>query len=416
MWILKNKIFWCLLLVVTESSAQSVSHLIEASLLVHPAIKSAHSGAKEAQTGMRIAEKQFWPTPSVMLEQVNPSSADPAYGGSGVSQIYRLQQPLWTWGRLDAGVDKAQLQGHAAEVHLLDVRQQVALDTLQAWVDWTAATEKIAVVERSLAKYTALRDLVERRIEAGASAPAERSTTQARWGQASVQLTVFRTAQAMAKVRVLQLSGLEIKVVPLVLDQVTLPKSPALQEVLDFSPVLKKAQLQIELAQADVRARRAQGLPEVYARAEHQRYPAGQSASRVFLGVQSNFGAGLSHQDEVAALQQRITGLREDAQARQIEVTQQYEAMALSLAQASESLPVLRANVDTNMESLASMERQFLTGRRSWIDVLNAVRESMQSELELVDSQLSIVRAQWRLNLMAMPVEAITRTFVTAGS
>lgn len=416
MWILKNKFFWCLLLVVTESSAQSVSHLIEASLLVHPAIKSAHSGAKEAQTGMRIAEKQFWPTPSVVLEQVNPSGADPAYGGSGVSQIYRLQQPLWTWGRLDAGVDKAQLQGHAAEVQLLDVRQQVALDTLQAWVDWTTATEKIAVVERNLVKYTALRDLVERRIEAGASAPAERSTTQARLGQARVQLTVFRTAQAMAKVRVLQLSGLEIKAVPLVLDQVTFTKWPALQEVLDFSPVLKKAQLQIELAQADVRARRAQGLPEVYARAEHQRYPAGQSASRVFLGVQSNFGAGLSHQDEVAALQQRITGLREDAQARQIEVTQQYEAMALSLAQALESLPVLRANVDTNMESLASMERQFLTGRRSWIDVLNAVREFMQSELELVDSQLSTVRAQWRLNLMAMPVEAITRTFVTAGS
>jgi len=405
-----------LLLCSLALKAQPLSVFVLQSEDVHPAIKSARSTVQEAQAGLQGAKKQYWPTPSVTLEQVNPSSADPAYGGRGNSHIYRLQQPLWTWGRISAGVDKAQLQGDTAEAHVLEVRQQVAFDTVQAWIEWTGAGEKAAVVERSLTKYIGLRDLVERRIESGASAPAERSTTLARLGQAQVQLTAFRTAQAMAQAKLQQLSGLAAQASPVLSSPDPSMVMPSLQDVLDFSPVLKKSQLQIELAQADVRVRRAQGYPEAYARMEHQRYPAGQNAHRVFVGVQSNFGAGLSNLDEVAALEQRITSLREDATAKKMEVTQQYTSQNLSLQQSLQSMPALQANVDSNTESLASMERQFLTGRRSWIDVLNAVRELTQAELDLVDAKLMIWRAQWQLSLLAMPVSEVPRFFEKTGS
>jgi adhesin transport system outer membrane protein len=271
------------------------------------------------------------------------------------------------------------------------------------------------VATSSLEKFKALRDLVERRIDAGASAPSELSITLARLGQTNVQLTALKTSEAMAKARLFQLSGLEPLPGKLPTDAFSKVQPPILDDVLAFSPALKKAQLQVALAEVEAKLKRAQSFPEIYARAEHQRYPAGQNASRVFAGLQSNFGAGLSQMDEVAALLRRVETLREEFKSKQMEVTQQYDAMFLSLQQASQGLLDIESNVDASAQSLASMERQFLTGRRTWIDVLNAVRESMQAEMELIDAKTAILRAQWRLNLMAKPVEEVTSHFEKLG-
>jgi hypothetical protein len=65
------------------------------------------ASAKQALEG---AQWQFYPTPSVGFEQVDASAGDPnypSYGDKNVTTL-RLQQPLWTGGRLSAGLDKAQ--------------------------------------------------------------------------------------------------------------------------------------------------------------------------------------------------------------------------------------------------------------------------------------------------------------------
>ena len=47
-----------------------------------------------------------------------------------------------------------------------------------------------------------------------------------------------------------------------------------------------------------------------------------------------------------------------------------------------------------------SYARQFTAGRKSWIDVLNAVRESTQSELTADDAQAQMVAASLRLRVL----------------
>jgi adhesin transport system outer membrane protein len=398
------------------ANAQQIAVFITQSITKHPSVSAAQSAIQESQFGVSAAQKQYWPTPSVLLEQVNPSNADPSYAVGGVSQVYRLQQPVWTWGRIGAGVDKSKLQASVAEVNLLEARQTVAVDTLQAWLDFNGSNDKLGVIERSLRKYNELRELVQRRIEKGASAPSEISTTQARVGQAEVQRVAFQTSLAMAKSRLQQLSGISPSPVPLPASLSTWAPVPSLDEVLAFSTAVQKAQLQVQVAEAEVSVKRAQALPEVYARLEHQKYPNGLNASRVFVGLQSSFGAGLSNIDEAAALAKRIDTLRADEEAKRMEMAQQFEAIQLSLKQAQEGLPAIERNVKATMESLDSMERQFLTGRRSWLDVLNAVRETLQSELELVDAKVAIVRAQWRLALLVMPAEEAMRLYGKTGS
>ena len=45
--------------------------------------------------------------------------------------------------------------------------------------------------------------------------------------------------------------------------------------------------------------------------------------------------------------------------------------------------------------------RLFTSGRRSWLDLINAVREHSQSELQLVEAQAALVGGGFKINLMA---------------
>jgi adhesin transport system outer membrane protein len=162
---------------------------------------------------------------------------------------------------------------------------------------------------------------------------------------------------------------------------------------------------------ADAKIKKAQSLPELYARAEHQRYPSGQNANRIFIGFQSNFGAGLSALDESNVLEQKALSSQAEEEARRLEVELQYETTLQEMSRALSSLPDIQANVQAAADSASSIKRQFLSGKRTWLDVLNAVREAMQARLDMIDAQMALVRSQWHLKLMAMPPQQAVEQF-----
>jgi len=57
---------------------------------------------------------------------------------------------------------------------------------------------------------------------------------------------------------------------------------------------------------------------------------------------------------------------------------------------------------------LASYERQFQAGRKTWQDLLNAAREVAQNEFSLTDAQSTIQGAMYRLQVRLGAVSALT--------
>ena len=57
-----------------------------------------------------------------------------------------------------------------------------------------------------------------------------------------------------------------------------------------------------------------------------------------------------------------------------------------------------------------SYARQFTTGRKTWIDVLNAVREATQSELAVVDARAQMLAASLRLRALTGTLTSTTGT------
>jgi adhesin transport system outer membrane protein len=56
-----------------------------------------------------------------------------------------------------------------------------------------------------------------------------------------------------------------------------------------------------------------------------------------------------------------------------------------------------------------SYDRQFLAGRKTWLDVMNAARELAQTETLIADLLSTQVVASWRLSFYTRGIEAVTQ-------
>jgi adhesin transport system outer membrane protein len=61
----------------------------------------------------------------------------------------------------------------------------------------------------------------------------------------------------------------------------------------------------------------------------------------------------------------------------------------------------MMANIKANAAVLASYERLFVAGKRSWLEVMNAAREVSDSELALADIEAQMIAGRYRLALYA---------------
>jgi adhesin transport system outer membrane protein len=54
-----------------------------------------------------------------------------------------------------------------------------------------------------------------------------------------------------------------------------------------------------------------------------------------------------------------------------------------------------------------SWDRQFLAGRKTWVEVMNAARELAQAHTALAEVEVALVVASWRLAVLSEGVPAI---------
>jgi adhesin transport system outer membrane protein len=386
------------------AGALSLPEALMESLQTHPSVLTQLRQVDVSRADRRVAEQQFFPTPSVSLEQVNPSSADPSYRGDKQLQLYRLQQPLWTAGRLTAGLDKSQAGIDVSSANLADARLQLSFRVLQAWSDWVNATRKVEAVQESLQAHRRLDAILKRRIQEGASAPTEQILTESRLQQTQAQLELMQSQTRLARLRLEQLMGR-----PLNEQELPQPLPPYTAESLDlmqssalkYFPAYVRGQAQLRSQEAEWQERKADLYPEVYVRAEHQRgnyaYTDIPSVNRLFVGLTSRLGAGLTTGMQLDSIAKRREVLLNDLENVERTVREQVQTEWIQLTTALNRLPSLRQSLASAKMTAQAWDRQFLAGRKSWMEVMNTVRELLQADLDVVDAETQIMLGSWRL-------------------
>lgn len=401
-------VFKCLaLLVPNVGCALSIEDVIKATVATHPAIQSQLAQLESSLADVKTAQQQFYPTPSVAIEQVKSTAGDLAYGQQSTVQTYRLQQPLWTGGRLTAGLDKAQSNSRAASENVNDVRQQMAFRAVQAWSEWYLAVMRVKAQEQSVKTHERLMGVVKRRVAEGAMAKSELSLTQSRLDQAIAQQYSFLAQQKVARLKVSQLIGrsLDASEVPEWVDAVVQCQADGvLDRAAEVSGALKKIKAQQESLDFEAKERQAELTPEVYLRLERQRSPQSSGTvmmtfDRVYVGFSSRFGAGFSNLTAIEGLEKRRNALSAEYEAARRNLLEAVQSEQEQLQSISVRLPLLRNAMEASNETAQAWDRQFLAGRRAWIEVMNAARETAQAEIDLGDANASQISSQWRMRI-----------------
>lgn len=376
----------------------------------HPSVQSQKSLIAGAQSDSATARQQFYPTPSFVVEQVNAEQADSTYRGNALLQTYRLQQPIWTGGRLTAGLEKATAQENLSRESLNDTLQQLALRSIQVWGELYASELKSIAVERSLTTHLRLLDQIRRRVREGASAPVDLVLTQGRLDQVQSQKLVIHAQMRTARSKLSQLTGAIIQEHDTPNEQLIFAPIDLFQlnsGALETAPLLKKLQFQQQIQEAEIKERRSELKPEVFIRAEHQRgsYDSASMNSggvnRIYLGITSRFGAGFSNVTHLDALQKRLEASHSEFESSKRNVLEQIGAEWELLESLIVRLPRLQMSLRANRATAEAWDRQYLAGRKSWMEVMNTTRELMQAELELADAKASLAQVKWRLSVLS---------------
>lgn len=405
-----------LVLCPLTSAAQVLERLMALALASHPSAQSQRAQLQSAQSGLDSARWQFYPTPSIAVEQAHTASTDSSYRGDNRVATLRLQQPLYTGGRLSASMDKAKASLKISQSALEEVEQQLGLRVVQAYGEWMSAHLKTQAQEKSVSTHIRLSEQVKRRISVGISADSDLVLAMARLESVHAESQASRTQGEMALARLNQLLGSPVDITNLTALLASARELPAdsqvlLAQALEKSPAIQKAKAQARVQEAVVLERRAELSPEVYLRLERQygnfNLPNSSPENRLFFGLSSRFGAGLSSLTNVEAARTQHQAALAEIEVQSRNVAEQVltdQALALSSAR---RLQAVQAALNANADVSASYDRQFLAGRKTWIDVMNAARELTQTEMQLADLQASLVAVSWRLAIYTLGIASL---------
>lgn len=386
----------------------ALSDLLSQTVTTHPAIQAQQALVVAAVQGVSNARWQYFPTPSISLQNAKTGSADPAYAGDASVTVLVLTQPLWTGGRIGAGVDKAQAYAQGANASLAEAQQQLAIRVVQAYGDWLSAYRKRLAYQVGQAQHIRLKDQVARRIHEGQAAASDLALAQSRLASLEADMALAATQEEVSLARLSQLLGQPVSVKSLTSSLAEpLPNSLSVSDLLaqaqDYSPALVRARSNAQAQLATIQETKSATLPEVSFRWEQQHgnfnYSGGPQHQRAFINLTSRLGAGLSSLAAINEAVQRHAAAMADIESQQRSLAEQVMTDHALLVTSQSRRQALQTSAELADQVLASWDRQYLSGRKSWQDLMNSAREQVQVQAQLADLEGSQLVASWRLAL-----------------
>lgn len=369
---------------------------LQAAVVHHPQVLRSRGLLGASQQELQAAEWARY-----------PSFSAEARGESVLRQsILRVEQPVWTGGRITAQIDVAD-RGTLAAGQAVREAEQVALEqTAVSFYEVLRWLSRLELADDNLAEHQRLLALIERRATAEISPQADILLAQARLQQAlSDQLQAQRQLE-QSRATLLQWTGLEAVSLrapskwPTDTDLVLTDLS---DRALAFSPLRQKLKFQSEREAASARQLQASLKPTVVAGYQHtlgDLLPNTLDRRRAYIGLNFQPGAGLSALNNINAALMRQQAADQEVQAHERQLRQQIQALVQEVKTLSAQIKPLQALAKQTEQLIESYVRQYQIGRKNWLDVLNAQREKSQARSSATDAQWLLEQAVFRLRVL----------------
>jgi adhesin transport system outer membrane protein len=377
--------------------------------LAYPAILSAQADVDASQGDKRAADMQRYPSVSI---------SSSTSGTAIISPILQIQQPLWTGGKITGQIEEAGHMVESAEAKKDTTTYAIALKAVSAWQNLIDTQNSIKINEEILVHLEDYREFMERRVGVGVSPQIELQLIMTRIQQALADIRSAKATNQVAKMQIKQLtnygySDLELDNTPTLESQVMLAKKWLDTKLSgDFNnflanttadyPTVLQAQKEVEVLKARHKIKKAAYYPTISM--GYQYIVNGGNSNfnnsndgRFTLGISYQPGAGLSSYESAKAAQIRAEGARNAIDAARLDILESVNTDIQEALSNQQREAMLNSSVDASAMVLDSYKRQFVAGKRSWFDVLNALRELTQNKLAVVHTKTSLVSSTYKL-------------------
>lgn len=372
--------------------APKLSDAISSASQRNPSVAAAWFAVRASNADLRAAKWRRFPTLSA---QVNTWSR----GTNRALPSLQLGLPVYTFGRIGAGINKAE----AEQALAVSAWRQRVLDTAlavsQTYYQYLLSAEREAILAEGVAEHERLVASMERRVQQEVSPLADLELARGRTAQIQQELNIA-AAQRSTSLSILRELIQDPEFDPgaqPAFDRTAFVEGwdVAEQEALDYDPARERLRAQAQAASYEISVAKAAIFPQLDAVYSYDEV----FGSRVGLALKLQSAPGLSQLAQVSSAQARYSQalsqigdlerqLRQDIAAQ---VIQHRAALARGAISSQASFTAGRVS--------GSYVRQFIAGRRSWLDVMNAVRENISARLSETDAKFTVMSTNSQLYL-----------------
>jgi len=387
--------------------SQSLQEAISMALERYPSIASSRYKTEAAKSDITRAQGAHWP-------QLSWSGSYNDYRNDGLPNRW-IQTPvlslnLWSGGRIQSDVERSQAQARASQNQESITRDDVALFTSEAYLQWAHHMKMTVLARENLnAHEKILNDFqIITRVDPGRRI--DLNQAQVRFDNAKLSMIRSEIDMRLAAERLARMimapappepSGLEFSPT---IPYPTLARAQA--DLNDEHPVIARLLAQREAALASVRYARAQGAPTVNL-SHAKSIPPGLAQGLFVTQLQLNVPLidGGTAQGAVGVAMANLRSLEADLLETRLTLNEQLASSWANWQLSGQRADMGKEQTRTAQTLAYGYEQQFRAGRRSLLDLLNIQSDlytyKSNTATALNESLLSQVRILAHLGQLA---------------
>lgn len=368
---------------------------VHAAIATFPRVRAALLNVKASESDVEAAKRRW--LPSVSLQALSFTGGNPIAGTDPFALNFVVDQPIWNGGRIGAQIDRAKSAQMVGEARAIEVSESVAIQAINSFYEAVLAKRRLEKLTEGRKTLAELVETIQRRVTQQVSPRADLVLAESRLAEVEQQITFSQATFYSSRETYRQVTGLydfDFENLP-VYDRLTMhpPAVGLVEEALQCNPTTRVAAAERELAATDTRLAKSQLFPQLSAQYSLNEI----TGSRFGLVVTAQLQNGISQFSVIDASRTRELEAEAEADAAGLEGRLRITNDILLNYSARDQVPIGMRSVAAAEEVTASYRRQFIAGRRSWLDVVNAVREEITANLFLVDSETSAMASAARI-------------------
>jgi adhesin transport system outer membrane protein len=312
----------------------------------------------------------------------------------------RLEQPLWAGGRISSSIEANQARLNSSIYGISEIEEDVLSKTSAAYCSLLKMQEKIEASKENVEEHKRLLSLIQRKARNEVSPMVEIVLAKTRLEQAQYEQIQLTTQATNLKAELESLIGQPFQSIknPKVALSIPSDLEQAISLTISNSPTIKRLESDVEASSADIDVSKASIWPQISARNDNiiGGITEGNISYLALTYAPGNGLSALSNTSEARAKKEVAeTLIRSTALELSNKIRADWNQYFAEMKQAE----VLSNLVETSQGVYESYLRQYAVGKKTWVEVLNAKKESTQAKYIYSESQWNSFMAGVRLQI-----------------